>query len=44
MLIFNKADSPNATMIIERFNRTLRARIDKYMLTHKTKNYIDVID
>lgn len=44
MLIFDKALSPNAVMIIERFNRTLRARIDKYMTTHKTKKYIDVLD
>ena len=44
MLVFNKAESPNATMIIERFNRTLRIRIDKYMTTHKTKNYIDILD
>ena len=44
MLIFDKALSPNAVMIIERFNRTLRSRIDKYMTTHKTKNYIAVLD
>ena len=44
MLIFDKALSPNAVMIIERFNRTLRGRIDKYMTTHKTKNYIAVLD
>ena len=44
MLVFNKAESPNATMIIERFNRTLRIRIDKYMTTNKTKKYIDVLD
>ena len=31
-------------MIIERFNRTLRGRIDKYMTTNKTKKYIDVLN
>ena len=31
-------------MIIERFNRSLRGKIDKYMTTHKTKKYIDVLN
>ena len=31
-------------MIIERFNRSLRGKIDKYMTTNKTKKYIDVLN
>ena len=42
-ITFDHALSPNATMIIERFNRTLRGKIDKYMTTYKTKKYIDVL-
>ena len=30
VLVFNKKDSPNATSIIERFNRTIRDKICKY--------------
>lgn len=30
-------------MIIERFNKTIRGRIDKYLKLNKTKRYIDVL-
>ena len=29
--------------MIERFNRTIRSKIDTYMLENNTKKYIDVI-
>ena len=44
LFIFDKNISPNSTAIIERFNRTLRAKIDKYMSAYKTNNYISVLD
>ena len=31
-------------MIIERFNRTIRDKISKYQLLHKTKSFIDEIN
>jgi len=40
----NKKDNPNGTQIIERFNRTLRERINQYLLAYKTKTYIDKLD
>lgn len=39
--MFNKQISPNATMKIERFNRTIRDKIHKYQITFKTKKFID---
>ena len=41
--IFDHNISPNATMIIESFNRTLRKRLDKYKQNFNTKRYIDVL-
>jgi len=43
LLLFNKAKSPLATAIIERFNRTIRDKIDKYMKTYKTYKFNDVL-
>ena len=40
---FNKKISPNATAIIERFNKTIRDKITKYKITNKTKNFIDIL-
>ena len=40
---FNKKISPNAIMKIERFNRTLREKIDAYMVNYKTYKWIDVL-
>lgn len=40
-IIFNKQNSPNACQIIERFNRTIRDKISKYQILHKTKRYVD---
>ncbi|KAL4463806.1 hypothetical protein ABPG74_005743 [Tetrahymena malaccensis] len=40
-IFFNKATNPNATSMIERFNRTIRDRISKYQSFHKQKNFID---
>jgi len=40
----NKNDNQNGTQIIERFNRTLRERINQYLLAYKTKTYIDKLD
>ena len=37
LFVFDKNISPNATSIIERFNKTLRQKIDKYMSAYKTK-------
>lgn len=42
-IIFDKELSPNAKMLIERFNKTIRGRIDKYLKLNKTKKYIDVL-
>ena len=44
LLIFDKASSPNAMAIIERYNRTIRSKIDTYMKSYDTKKYIDVLD
>ncbi len=30
-------------MIIERFNRTIRDKINKYMIAYKTNRFIDVL-
>ena len=30
--------------IVERFNRTLRQKLEKYFITNKTKNWVDVLD
>ena len=40
---FNKKISPNAIMKIERFNRTLREKIDAYMVNYKTYRWIVVL-
>lgn len=42
--VFDHELSPNATMIIESFNRIIRNKIDKYMNAYNTKNYIDSLD
>lgn len=41
--IFDKDLSPNSNMLIERFNKTLRGLLDKYMSLNKTKKYIDAL-
>ncbi|KAL4436486.1 hypothetical protein ABPG74_003052 [Tetrahymena malaccensis] len=40
-IFFNKQFQPNATMLIERFNRTIRDKISKYQHFNKQKNYVD---
>ena len=30
--------------VVERFNRTLKTKLEKYFVTNKTKNWIDVLD
>nr|AAG23743.1 integrase-like protein [Tetrahymena thermophila] len=40
-IFFNKQTNPNATSLIERFNRTIRDKISKYQSFHKQKNFID---
>jgi len=44
LLLFDKNISPNATSIVERFNGTIRGKIDNYLATYDTKKYIDVLD
>ena len=41
--MFDKELSPNSNMLVERFNKTIRGRIDKYLKLNKTKKYIDVL-
>ena len=43
LLIFDKSISPNAMSIIERFNLTIRNKIDNYMKTYNTKKFIDIL-
>jgi len=44
--LFNKSTkdySHNQLMIIERFNRTLRDKITKYLIAYKTKKWITAL-
>jgi len=43
-IVINKDNSHNSMAIIERFNRTIREMIDKYMIAYKTHTFIDVLD
>ena len=43
LYLIDKSISPNATSIIERFNLTLRNKIDKYLKAYKTNKFIDVL-
>lgn len=38
------SENKHTTGKVERFNRTLRMRIDKYMKANKTKKWVDVLD
>ena len=44
LITFNKKNSPYATMKIERFNKTIRDKINNYMEANNTNKYIDIID
>lgn len=40
---FNKSVSPNAVMIVERFNKTIRHKIDQYLKEFETHKFIDIL-
>lgn len=40
---FNKTLSPNSMYMIERFNRTIRTKIDNYMKEYNTHRFVDII-
>ncbi len=44
LIVFDKFISPNVTMIVKRFNRTIRDKITQYMDSYDTHNYTNVID
>ena len=44
LFLIDKTISPNGTSIIERFNGTIRSKIDKYLKAFKTNKFIDVLD
>jgi len=44
LILYDKSISPNAISIIERYNLTIRTKIDKYMKAFKTYKFIDVLD
>ena len=44
LLTFDKSLSPNAMAIVERANKTIRDKIDKYMTVYQTHKFIDVLD
>jgi hypothetical protein len=44
LYLIDKNISPNGTSIIERYNLTLRNKIDKYLKAYKTNKFIDVLD
>lgn len=44
LFLIDKTISPNAISIVERFNLTIRNKIDKYMKSYKTSKFIDVLD
>lgn len=44
LFLIDKSISPNGISIIERFNLTLRNKIDKYLKAYKTNKFIDVLD
>ena len=43
-VIFDKTFNKNAMAKVERFNKTIRDRIDSYMKINNTNKYIDVLD
>ena len=43
LYLIDKNISPNGTAIIERFNLTLRNKIDKYLSAYKTNKFIDIL-
>ena len=44
LYLIDKNISANGTAIIERFNGTIRNKIDKYLKAYKTNKFIDVLD
>ena len=44
LFLFNKSISPNSLAYVERYNKTIRTKIDKYLKSYKTNKYIDVLD
>ena len=43
LFLFDKKLSPNAMGKIERFNKTIRDKINKYLLVKDTKRFIDIL-
>jgi hypothetical protein len=44
LFLHNTTENKHPLGIIERFNRTIRSKIDNYMTAYNTKKYIDVLD
>jgi len=44
LTLFDTGENKNPMSIIERFNRTIRSKIDNYLSAYNTTKYIDVLD